>query len=220
MSALRAVTFRGLMTESERALWRTDVLPDYYRDPVCQLLGDGRHYHLWEVSHARLMQQVAHGARPVGQALALRATSLRLIHRQGLFDYLRTHYVRGKARERLFEVFYGPVDYRAAVLTEHRHFVFAASSGYCADILVASIHDEEGARLIERYATLYHDYFEVFGHFVMAELNEEPEVAQAIKPIMLSRRTDVDRLRGDILTPTRPRFFGRRWSDNLAAATA
>jgi hypothetical protein len=218
MTALRQFTFRGLMTESERALWRTDSLPDYYRSPVCQLLDDGRQYHSWEVSHARLMQQVAHGAQPTGQALALRATSLTLIHRRGLFDYLRNHGVHGKVRERLFEAFYGPIDYRAAVLTEHRQFVLAASSGYCSDVLVGSIHDGEGARLIARYARLYRDYFEVFGFFVTAEMNDEPDVARALKPIMLRRRTDVARLRGTILAPPRPRLFGKRWSHDLAAA--
>jgi hypothetical protein len=218
MTALRQFTFRGLMTESERALWRTDSLPAYYRSPVCQLLDDGRQYHLWEVSHARLMQQVARGAHPVGQALALRATSLSLIHRRGLFDYLRNHGVHGKVREGLFEAFYGPIDYRAAVLTEHRQFVLAASSGYCSDVLVGSIHDGEGARLIERYARLYRDYFEVFGFFVTAEMNDEPDVARALKPIMLRRRTDVARLRGTILTPPRHGFQGRHRSHHLAAA--
>ncbi len=215
----RPLTFRGLMTESERALWRTDSLPDYYRSPVCQLLDDGRHYHVWEASHARLMQQVVHAAQPVRQALALRATSLRLIHRRGLFDYLGTHVVRGTVRERLFEVFYGPVDFRAALLTEHRHFVRAASSAYCADVLGASIDDGEGARLIERYALLYRIYFEAFGLFVTAELTDDLDLAGVLKPIMLRRRTDVDRLRVDILTPRRQGFFGRRRSDNLAAAS-
>ena len=220
MSALRQFTFRGLMTESERALWRTDSLPDYYRSPVCQLLDDGRHYRLWEVSHARLMQQVAHGAQPVGQALALRATCLSLIHRRGLLDYLRNHGVRGKVRERMFEAFYGPIDYRAAVLTEHRQFVLAASSGYCSDVLVDSIHDGDGARLIEHYARLYRDYFEVFGFFVTAEMSGEPDVAHALKPIMLRRRTDVARLRGTILAPPRHGLLGKRRSFDLAASAA
>ena len=220
MTALRHFTFRGLMTESERALWRTDSLPDYYRSPVCQLLDDGRHYQAWEVSHARLMHRIADGAQPRGQALALRATSLSLIHRRGLFDYLRNHGVRGKVRERMLQAFYGPIDYRTAVLTEHRQFVLAASSGYCTDVLVGSIHDGEGARLIERYARLYRDYFEVFGHFVTAEMTEEADVASALKPIMLRRRTDVARLRGTILTPPRHGLLDRRRSHNFAAASA
>ena len=219
MTALRPLTFRGLMTESERALWRTDALPDYYRDPVCQLLDDGRRYHYWETSHARLMRDIAHAARPVGQVLALRATSLRLIHRRGLFDYLRAHEVGAAVRARLFQVFYGPVDFHEAVLKEHRHYLLAASSGYCTEVLVAAVQDSDGLRLIERYEGMYRDYFEVFGHFITAELTDESAIACALRPIMLRRRTDVERLRGDILTAPPPRPFGRRWSDRLPAVS-
>jgi hypothetical protein len=120
MARLQSLTFKRLMDESERALWRADRLPDCYRLPIRQVLYDCARYHCWEVNHARLMRHAARAQQPIGQAFSLRETTMRMIHRRGLFDYLRTHDVRGAARERLFEVFYGPMDFHAAVLCEHR----------------------------------------------------------------------------------------------------
>ncbi|MGH8314211.1 MAG: hypothetical protein ACRETU_03565, partial [Steroidobacterales bacterium] len=123
MARLQSLTFKRLMDESEQALWRADCLPDYYRLPIRRVLDDCSRYHCWEIKHALLMRQVASAGEPLGQAFSLRQTTLRMIHRRGLFDYLRTHDLRGPARERLFEVFYGPTDFRAAVLCEHRQYV-------------------------------------------------------------------------------------------------
>ena len=206
MAVYRIFTFNRLMTESERALWRTDSHPDYYRGPICQLLDDGRRYQHWEASHSLLMRHVADAARPLPQALALRATAVRLVHRRGLFDYARAHQVRGVVRERLFAAFYGAVDYRAAVLREHRQYVLAASSGYCSEVLVGSMEDTHSLRLIERYERMYRDYFEVYGRFISAEATGDHELAMALKSIMLKQRAAVDGLRGAMLAPVRERI--------------
>jgi hypothetical protein len=193
------------MDESEQALWRADYLPDYYRVPICQVLYDCSSYHSWEVSHARLMRQVAGAGEPLGQAFSLRQTTLRMIHRRGLFDYLRTHHVRGRARERLIEIFYGPMDFRAAVLCEHRHYVMAASSGYCGEVLVDSIHDRHGLSLLERYEELYGDYFEVFARFVTSEVTGDRDLVSVLRPAMLRQRMLADRLRVQILSKVHER---------------
>jgi hypothetical protein len=207
MAHLRSLTFARLMDVSERALWRTDSLPDYYRVPICQVLDDGTRYRRWEVSHARLMQQAARARQLLEQTTALRKTAIRMIHRRGLFDYLRAHDVRGAARERLFEVFYGPMDFSGAVLCEHRQYLLAASSGYCSEVLVDALHDREGARLIERYEDLYHDYFEAFGRFIAAEVIGDRELVSVLRPLMLGQRASADRLRAQILCNTRERRF-------------
>jgi len=207
MAHLRSLTFARLMDVSERALWRTDSLPDYYRVPICQVLDDGTRYRRWEVSHARLMQQAARARQLLEQSMALRATAIRMIHRRGLFDYLRAHDVRGAARERLFEVFYGPMDFSGAVLCEHRQFLLAASSGYCSEVLVDALHDSQGARMIDHYEDMYRNYFEAFGRFITAEVTGDRELVSVLRPLMLSQRASTDRLRAQILTSTRERRF-------------
>src|ERR1700761_6050719 len=151
-------TFVQLMTLSERALWKTDSHPDYYRGPVANLLDDGRQYRLWESYHMRLMREVADGVRFSQQAISLRKVAIHCIHRRGLIDYLRTAQINGAGRRKLFEVFYGPTDYREAVITEHRQYVMAAASGYCAEVLMNSTIDSSGSLLIDRYAQLYAQY--------------------------------------------------------------
>jgi hypothetical protein len=210
MARLKSLSFTRLMDESERALWRAEGLPDYYRLPIRQVLYDCMRYRSWEASHARLMHQAADAARPIGQAFSLRETTLHMIHRRGLFDYLRAHDVRGTARERLFEVFYGPMDFRGAVLLEHRQYLLAASSGYCGEVLVESIHDGSGSKLLDRYEELYRDYFEIFGRFVTAEVTGDRELVSVLRPAMLRQRAITGRLRSQILSRSVEQYPGGR----------
>lgn len=220
MAVLRGFTFHHLMNESERALCRSDSLPAYYRHPVTQLLDDVQRYQCWETEHARLMRYIAQSVWLQRQARALRETGLKLIHRRGFFDYLRRKAVRGEMRTRLFQIFYGPTDFRRAVLNEHRHFMIAASSAWCTEVLFDSLHDDDGRRRISRYEQLYGAYFELFGEFVAAELNDEMDLATALRPIMLRRRTDLARLRGEILDVPATLHPRRRWTDSQIAAAS
>jgi len=206
------------MTESERALWRTETVPAYYRHPIAQLLEDVQRYQFWEFSHARLMRNIALAARPPAQILALRETGVRLIHRRGLVDFLRSNSVGGAMRAHLIKTFYGPIDYREAVINEHRHFLVTASSAWCTEVLFGSLHDDEGRCRLNRYERLYSAYFEMFGQFVTADFAGESDLACALKPMMLRRRIDLARLRGEILQPPRVCTPGRRWTDSLLAA--
>jgi hypothetical protein len=98
-------------------------------------------------------------------------------------------------------------------LHEHRQFLVAASSAWCTAMLFGSLHDDDGLRQLERYEQLYGSYFGLFGQFVGAELDNEIDLARALKPIMLRRRTDLARLRGEILNVPRSSLPGRRWTD-------
>lgn len=211
MARLQSLTFKRLMDESERALWRADCLPEYYRLPLRQVLHDCARYYSWEVSHARLMRRVARASQPIDQAFSLREATVRMIHRRGLFDYLRTHNVRGAARERLFEVFYGPMDFGEAVLCEHRQYLLAASSGYCGEVLVEAIHDRHGLGLLERYEEFYRDYFEVFGRFVTADVTGDRDLVPVLRSAMLKQRMATDRLRAQILTHGGAGQFGSHY---------
>lgn len=208
MSRSSPITFVQLMTESERALWRTDSQPEYYRVPVSRLLDDGRQYSLWESSHARRMREVADCPRQTQQAMALRRMAVRLVHRRGLVDYLRNHQIVGSHRQQLFQMFYGRTDYREAVITEHRQYVVAASSGYCAEVLVDAVHDANGFKLLERYQNLYTQYFQIFSQYCRSEYAGDLELAAALKPTMLEHRSYANLVRRQILVepPVRARL--------------
>ncbi|MBS0611616.1 MAG: hypothetical protein JSS24_00405 [Proteobacteria bacterium] len=193
------ITFVQLMTASERALWSTDAHPDYYRVPVSRLLDDGRQYQMWEASYARQMREVAHCNAQVAQAMELRKIALRLIHRRGLVDYLRSWKITGDHRVQLFNMFYGCTDYREAVITEHRHYVMAASSGLCTEVLVDAVNDSNGFKLLARYQQLYAQYFQMFSEYSRVEYRGEVELAAALKPTMLEHRSYANLVRRQIL---------------------
>lgn len=200
MALYKSLTFKRLMDQSEQALARAHVLPEYYRIPIGQVLEDRVRYHTWETSHARLMRHVAESRQPLGQAFSLRETTVRMIHRRGLFDYLRTYGVRGAARERLFEIFYGPTDLRAAILREHRQYLLAASSGYCGEVLVGAIHDAHGISMLDRYEEMYRDYFAVFGRFITADVTGDRDIISVLRSAMLTQRLATDKLRAQIFS--------------------
>ena len=202
------ITFVQLMTESERALWKTETQPDYYRVPVARLLEDGRQYRLWESSHARRMRQVAQLSRQTQQAMALRKLAVQLIHRRGMVDYLRAFKITGDHRQQLFNMFYGCTDYREAVITEHRQYVMAASSGYCTEVLVDAVNDANGFKLLDRYQHLYSQYFQIFSQYSRADFCGEEELAGALKPTMLEHRAYANLVRRQILVqlPIRARL--------------
>jgi hypothetical protein len=199
MARIAPVTFVQLMTESERALWKTDSQPDYYRVPVSRLLDDGRQYRLWEATHSRQMRSIAGCSRQIDQAMELRKLAVQFIHRRGMVDYLREFNIVGEHRQQLFNMFYGRTDYREAVITEHRQYVVAASSGYCAEVLVDAVHDANGFKLIERYQSLYAQYFQIFSQYCRAEYVGDVELAAALKPTMLEHRAYANLVRRQIL---------------------
>ena len=207
MIRVAPITYVQLMTESERALWKTDSQPDYYRIPVSRLLDDGRQYRLWEATHSRQMRSIAACPRQIDQAMELRKLAVQLIHRRGMVDYLRGFNIVGEHRQQLFNIFYGRTDYREAVITEHRQYVMAASSGYCAEVLVDAVHDANGFKLLERYHSLYAQYFQIFSQYSRAEFIGEAELAGALKPTMLEHRAYANLVRRQILVvpPARSR---------------
>jgi hypothetical protein len=198
------------MDQSESALWHTDSLPDYYRRPVTQLLDDGSQYSAWENRHSLIMRHVADCSRPHDQVLELRRAAVKMIHRRGLVDYLRNFSVRGAAREDLIHAFYGPKDYREAVIAEHHQYIQAASSGYCMEKLTDTVQDVHGLQLLERYQILYRDYFGMYGQFLQSERTAEEEMMAALRPTMKEYRSYLDKLRAQIFTNSQRRqFFSR-----------
>lgn len=184
---------KALMDESEQALW-TAAEKDSGTDAriAKQILSDAKAHGLWEVRHAELVRPVAEHNGRVPQVLALRDLEVRLVHRRALIDHLRDHQIKGKERERLFRVFYGPRDFRDAVLAEHRQYMLAVSSRVSADHLINVMHDPASPQLVRRYEEMYARYFELYCYVVSAEHQAS---ADATKLLMTHARRDAEKLR-------------------------
>lgn len=187
---------KALMDESEQALW-TAAQKNSGTDAriAKQILNDSKVHGLWEARHAELVRPVAEHNSRVPQVLALRELEVRLVHRRALIDHLREHQIRGAERERLFRVFYGPRDFRDAVLAEHRQYMLAVSSRVSTDHLIDVMHDPASAQLIARYEELYARYFDLYCYVVG---NEDQTSADAAKLLMTHARRETEKLRGQI----------------------
>lgn len=185
-----------LMDESEQALW-TAAEKDSGDDAriAKQILSDARTHGLWEARHAELVRPVAEQNTRGPQVLALRELEIRLVHRRALIDHIREHKIRGEERERLFRVFYGPRDFRDAVLAEHRQYMLAVSSRVSTDHLIDVMGDPASAQLIERYEACYAQYFDLYCYVVSTS---DQASAEAAKALMTEARRLADRLRQQI----------------------
>jgi hypothetical protein len=184
------------MDESEQALW-TAAEKNAGSDAriAKQILSDSKTHGLWEARHAELVRPVAEHNGRVPQVLALRDLEVRLVHRRALIDHIRERQIKGKARERLFRVFYGPRDFRDAVLAEHRQYMLAVSSRVSTDHLIDVMHDPASAQLIERYEEKYAHYFDLYCSVVGTE---DEASADATKLQMTHARREAEKLRGQI----------------------
>jgi hypothetical protein len=120
-------------------------------------------YTQWEVGHSRLMQQVCQPARLRVQIVRMRATTLRLIHRRAVFEYLRDRRITGAQRHRYIELFYGPRDYASSLLVEHGHYIRSWVSASCSRFIGTEVlHDPAFEAPLAEYELLYSEYFRLF----------------------------------------------------------
>ena len=107
-----------LMEESE---WRVEIAADSHSPDelvVQRVLETPSGYRRWASEHGWLLRAVSERKRVEEQVVALRSTALNLVHRKGLFEYLRVRQLTGPKRHRLFKLFYGYRDYINALLAE------------------------------------------------------------------------------------------------------
>ncbi|HTY48955.1 MAG TPA: hypothetical protein VMB48_04610 [Steroidobacteraceae bacterium] len=184
-----AVRFQRLMRESESVVEATARSgSDEQRVIAQRLIAHPQSYLLWESRHAQLMRQVSLHRRPSDQRVALRWTALALIHRKALFEYLRDRHITGRARHRLFELFYGTRDYANAVVIEHTRFLRNASSFYCTSHIGAGLLGDavfEGPLL--DYEQQYNDYFRLFCESAVAGSTDTDSDAQRALVLYLKR---------------------------------
>ena len=127
-------------------------------------------YSRWLSFHYDLMKKVAAGHSSKEQLLRLRKTSFNLLHRQALFEHIRTAKVTGSDREALFSALHASKNYARAVLDEHGRFLESNSSLFCTDYLEMFIrHDSAFGAAFADYRTRYLEFFAIYCGWVLAE---------------------------------------------------
>ena len=151
-------------------------------------------YRHWEAEHDRLMRAVSEHAKLARQVTALRATAFGLVHRRGMFQYLRGAHLSGQKRRRLFGLFYGCRDYANAVLFEHGNYVRCSSSYLATHYLGEQLmHDAAFDEPLQLYEQFYSEYFRAYCDIGFAETEEERQVAQpleALRPLLKYRLSE------------------------------
>ncbi|MDB6099505.1 MAG: hypothetical protein QOK23_1111 [Gammaproteobacteria bacterium] len=164
----------------------------------------------WELEHSGLMRQVADFVALRNQAVALRHASLRLIHGKALFEYLRKHNVRGKARARILAHFHCSLVYEHAVVAEHTIYLRKACSYLCASHLGSElVRDPAFLDPMQQYENLFTEYFELF----CSTLMPGGEGADAEPPLLPLLKHQLTQWRWVILNPKQSAWHVRRESE-------
>jgi len=162
-----------------------------------RILGHRQAYLRWEAEHDLLMRNVSGQTHLDSQVVALRSTALSLLHRKGIFDYLRYREITGEKRCRLFAVFYGARDYVNAVRAEHGNYVRCSSSYLCTQYLAEHLmKDYALEEPLQVYEQRYADYFRVYCDEALAESEKEKFSAalmQELKPLLIHQLAEARR---------------------------
>jgi len=148
-------------------------------------------WNAWELEHSGLMRQVADFVALRNQAAALRHASLRLIHGKALFEYLKKHNVRGGERAKILAHFHRTLLYEHAVVAEHTVYVRKACSYLCASHLGTElVRDPAFLDPMQRYETLFTEYFELYCSTLIPQNDEQPESEPALLPLLKHQLTE------------------------------
>jgi hypothetical protein len=146
-------------------------------------------YSDWEQCHSRLMQQVCQPTRLRRQMIKLRQTTLSLIHRRCVFEYLRDRQVTGTRRHCYIALFYGARDYATSMVTEHGHYTRTGISASCSHFIGSEIlRDPAFAAPLAAYEQWYSEYFRVFCDLqLLSEENVSTGCERALLPFLKER---------------------------------
>ena len=146
-------------------------------------------YSDWEAGHSRLMQQVCQPPRLRAQIVRMRATTLRLIHRRAVFDYLRDRRITGAQRHRYIEIFYGPRDYASSLVVEHGHYIRSWVSASCSRFIgTAVLRDPAFEAPLAEYELFYTEYFQLFCDLQLSSAeNVNFSCKKALLPLLKER---------------------------------
>lgn len=120
-------------------------------------------YSDWEQRHSQLMQRVCQPTRLRAQMVRMRETTLALIHRRAVFEYMRDRKITGGKRHQYIALFYGARDYASSMVLEHGHYLRSWVSDSCSRYIGSEIlRDPAFAAPLAAYEQWYTEYFRVF----------------------------------------------------------
>ena len=195
------LTHARLMLESEQAVVGRASAADELPRRICrQLLADGARYALWHVRHDGHMVVVANERRRPRQIMSLRSISVGQVHRAALVSYLRERQISSHGRDATLREFYGVLDPTEAAILEHRNYLLAASTKFCAADILGMAGDERGLELLHSYELAYGQYFAMFcerararqagaSYLLAALIPEVRDVAGRIRARLLDRQS-------------------------------
>jgi len=195
------LTRARLMLESEQAVVGRASSDEEVPRRVCsQLLADGSRYLLWHVRHEAHMGAVAGARKRERQIMSLRSLSIEQVHRTALVRYLRDQRITGAARDQTLRDFHGITDTRESTIVEHRNYLLAASTQFCAADILEMIGDRQGIELLRRYELAYTQYFGMFCERARARQMGTPYLLAALMPEV---RGAADRMRERLMDDLR-----------------
>jgi hypothetical protein len=153
-------------------------------------------YSEWEHVHSQLMQQVCRPRKFRAQLVRMRATTLRLIHRRSVFEYLRDRKITGAKRHRYIAMFYGPRDYADSLIMEHGHYTRSWASASCSRFIGSEVlHDPAFEAPLADYEQWFGEYFRMFCDIQLATAVNEPVTSDAALLPFLKERAALARER-------------------------
>jgi hypothetical protein len=146
-------------------------------------------YSDWENRHSLLMQQVCQPTRMRAQVIKMRETTLSLIHRRCVFEYMREQRIVGAARHRYIALFYGTRDYATSMVIEHGHYSRSWLSASCSRFIGTEIlRDPAFEAPLTAYEQNYSEYFRVFCDLqLMLTENVATACERALLPLLKER---------------------------------
>ncbi len=148
-------------------------------------------YSDWENRHSQLMQRVCQPTRLRAQVVRMRETTLALIHRRAVFEYLRDRKITGGKRHEYIALFYGSRDYASSVVTEHGHYMRSWISSSCTRVIGSEIlRDPAYDAPLTAYEQWYAEYFRVFCDLQLATTETVSTACEkALLPFLKERAT-------------------------------
>lgn len=196
MTAIKTWERRRLMEASEESLWEASA---YGRDPERRVaktvVTDAKLYEVWRPHFSHALDEVVN-AKHRDWHMKLRRQATLAQHGRTLIDHVRINGIQGAEREQLFAQFFPQVDYRSAILKEHRRYVLNVSSDISLRSLLEQQDDASGLVLLARYRLAYKAYFDLYCEWVELPAGAYCEV---MRLAMLEARRDAEALRHELL---------------------
>jgi hypothetical protein len=151
-------------------------------------------YTEWETRHSQLMHRVCQPTRLRGQMIRMRETTLALIHRRSVFEYMRDRKITGAKRHRYIALFYGSRDYASSLVVEHGHYMRSWVSASCSRYIGSSVlRDPAFEAPLAAYEQWYGEYFRMFCDIQLATSETMSSQCEAELLPFLKDRADTAR---------------------------